>query len=271
MRNIIANSKKEIEAQIKKKTEELQRLIEIVNYIPPGFPLLSLNLEQELAEKRISEIKGIDNPITVFNDSPEYLSAYLKESGTKPDEVVSLPQILEACLLGTPMEFQEYLDEQTGGLYAIYDDPIIRQLNKVRLLANEYVKFYEFHLLMHRITDAFEEDREREKRSVRHLSDDLVKLRVYELILQKDEDGIARPVGIFGLLGWFDQTRLRKCKICTRIFWAKRKDKETCSPKCLHALVLRKYRETHSEEINQKRRDNYKYKKGKESKKNGTL
>ncbi len=37
--------------------------------------------------------------------------------------------------------------------------------------------------------------------------------------------------GLAGLIGKFDDNRLRKCKICTRIFWAKKTNAETCGLK----------------------------------------
>lgn len=65
-----------------------------------------------------------------------------------------------------------------------------------------------------------------------------------------------------------DADRLRICEICNEIFWAKRKDSETCSKSCFNALRQRRHRERNKDEINAKRRENYKYKK---EKKKGNL
>ena len=65
-----------------------------------------------------------------------------------------------------------------------------------------------------------------------------------------------------------DGDRIRACEICNHVFWANRKDSETCSPMCFNTLRQRRHRERNKEEINCKRRENYQYKKGK--KKNDT-
>lgn len=54
--------------------------------------------------------------------------------------------------------------------------------------------------------------------------------------------------------------RIRSCEICSRIFWANRKDSDTCSPDCFNTLRQRRHREKNREEINAKRRENYRIK-----------
>ena len=56
--------------------------------------------------------------------------------------------------------------------------------------------------------------------------------------------------------------RIRACEICEKIFWAKRTDAKTCkNKKCSNALSQRKYQNRNKDEINEKRRENYQYKK----------
>lgn len=71
-----------------------------------------------------------------------------------------------------------------------------------------------------------------------------------------------------------DLTRLRACEICSRIFWAKRKESETCSPPCLNVFNVRRYRALSDEEKAERRAKreanrNYKKKLKEREKKNG--
>jgi hypothetical protein len=74
-----------------------------------------------------------------------------------------------------------------------------------------------------------------------------------------------------------DLDRIRACEICNRIFWAKREDSKTCSPKCFGVLRTRDYRKLTDEEKaarKARRQANKEYKKKlKELRKNknGTL
>jgi hypothetical protein len=83
------------------------------------------------------------------------------------------------------------------------------------------------------------------------------------------------PTGLGEAIHGVDGDRIRTCEICNRIFWAKRKDSETCSVSCFNILRQRRHRKRNKEEINAKRRENYHYKKSiknkKEKKDNGTL
>jgi predicted nucleic acid-binding Zn ribbon protein len=60
--------------------------------------------------------------------------------------------------------------------------------------------------------------------------------------------------------------RLRLCVICSRVFWAKRKDSETCSVSCFNTLRQRRHRDRNKEALNAKRVENYKYKKERKKK-----
>lgn len=60
-----------------------------------------------------------------------------------------------------------------------------------------------------------------------------------------------------------DADRLRICEICSHIFWAKRADKETCSPDCANTRRVRLYRTLSSQEKEKRksaRKENLKYK-----------
>jgi hypothetical protein len=71
--------------------------------------------------------------------------------------------------------------------------------------------------------------------------------------------------------------RLRRCKICNHIFWAKREESETCSAPCFGILRTRRYRELTVEEKAERKaqreanRERNKKLKEIRSKNNGTL
>jgi hypothetical protein len=51
-----------------------------------------------------------------------------------------------------------------------------------------------------------------------------------------DENGKRKITGLASLIGQFDDSRLRFCKICSRVFWAKKSNAETCSKRCADSL-----------------------------------
>ncbi|HEV2882846.1 MAG TPA: hypothetical protein VGX24_16340 [Pyrinomonadaceae bacterium] len=65
----------------------------------------------------------------------------------------------------------------------------------------------------------------------------------------------------FEAIKGIDPDRLRICEVCSHIFWAKRKDAETCSPNCLNVLRQRRFRQQNKEQVNARRRENYAHKK----------
>lgn len=83
--------------------------------------------------------------------------------------------------------------------------------------------------------------------------------------LYADNNGFLKPFKsvFFAIFETEDveYRRIRQCLICEHIFWAKRKDSETCSKNCFNALRQRRHRERNKEAINVKRRENYNYKK----------
>lgn len=95
-----------------------------------------------------------------------------------------------------------------------------------------------------------------------------------------DDKGNLRP-RISGLGRLFEKynipvIRIRSCPICERIFWAKRLDAKSCGTKqCSDLFSQRNLRAQKSDEINKRRRENYKRNKHlelvKARKNNGTL
>ena len=53
---------------------------------------------------------------------------------------------------------------------------------------------------------------------------------------------------LFNLLKGLDADRLRICEICDNIFWAKRANSESCTPRCLNTLNVRRSRSLNNKE-----------------------
>lgn len=87
---------------------------------------------------------------------------------------------------------------------------------------------------------------------------------------QQNGETRAKLLGFAKVIESIDLERLRACKTCGRVFWAKRKDSETCQTVCFNALRQRRHREQNKEAINARRKENYQFKKQqKERAKNG--
>lgn len=69
----------------------------------------------------------------------------------------------------------------------------------------------------------------------------------------RDEYGNDYLGGFAQLIGKFDSDRLRICEICSKLFWAKRMESETCSPRCFNNLRQRLYRTLSDEEKEDRR------------------
>lgn len=111
--------------------------------------------------------------------------------------------------------------------------------------------------------------------------DNLRRIIKYRLIGQKQKTTDLRLIGVestlimkgtivkvipsqfFLAIDGVDADRIRACKICNAVFWAIRKDSESCSPHCYNTLRQRLHREKNREIINERRRANYSYKRDK--------
>lgn len=67
---------------------------------------------------------------------------------------------------------------------------------------------------------------------------------------QLRRDGTSGKINktFFESLIGLDLDRIRACEICSKIFWAKRSDSETCSARCFGILRTRRYRSLTAEE-----------------------
>ena len=80
-------------------------------------------------------------------------------------------------------------------------------------------------------------------------------------ITEDNKIEVTSNTAFFEIIRGIEADRLRVCEVCNRIFWAKRKDAETCSPNCLNVLRQRRFRQQNKEQVNARRRENYAHKK----------
>lgn len=74
------------------------------------------------------------------------------------------------------------------------------------------------------------------------------KIKPIRAFLTYDSNGDEKLFGFAGLIGKFNGDRLRICKICGKVFWAKRYDSLTCSEQCANNLRVRLSRSLSDEE-----------------------
>jgi hypothetical protein len=82
-----------------------------------------------------------------------------------------------------------------------------------------------------------------------------IRLPTFEVQLRREKTIGKIDKGLFEAVIDVDLDRIRACEICTSIFWAKRFDSETCSPKCFGVLRTRRYRNLTVEEKAKRKAD----------------
>jgi hypothetical protein len=163
---------------------------------------------------------------------------FLTERGlTKTDAV-------KHCLEYAPQELREHIEFMSG-----YDkitpetDEHTRNFY-LRKMADEYFEYYEMRESMNYLVNRLKIEREYPNDFFDWIGCPLP-LRT---LVYRDVSGKLQSTGLGTLVGNFDDTRLRRCKNCKRVFWAKRKESETCSLPCLNAFNVRRYRSLSDEE-----------------------
>lgn len=254
---------------------ELEEMINLVNLIPPDMTLHSLDklMEKEISLKR----EESDEPIMGFSDVH-----FLKDVLHEKYPSVELLSFIEVMVEHTPQEFKDYLEEVSYLTYIKEPEP---DKYKFHRMARKLKEFCDLRNSLRQIVDRLERDRERTEAKPLRVLGYFIDWTMYPVTItttvERDFDGKLRPAsGLVRLLGTFDEDRLRRCAICSRIFWAKRKESKTCSRKCLNALNVKRFRTLTNEEKAErkaKREENRqliksgKAKPSKRSKNNGTL
>jgi hypothetical protein len=239
---------------------ELKELIELTNLVPNGIITPDFENEIRIELKRLRDETG--------DPSPE-ISAY---------------EFLTSKIKHLPKEFLDYLDREAYR-HAFPFEITPESYEDERRFRQEFVKQYVEYCsmrgsmlwLVRRLEDERKSMRSAEKEygleenslTFQHYTSldwDAFPISINTTLL-RDDSGTLHITGLAALIGKFDDSRLRRCNVCERIFWAKRKDSETCSLSCFNILRQRRHREKNKAALNAKRRENYQYKK----KKNGIV
>jgi hypothetical protein len=170
----------------------------------------------------------------------------------------AVDEALQDCLKDTPEEFQKHIKR----LASIRADPWGNgdhsKENLIDSMAKEYKEFRVFYNSMTTYVRRLEQERNAMEAASKHLEN--VKKRkvvltfdhyrflnwetnpvVLKTVVKRGAGGKPYITGLAGLIGKFDDSRLRRCKICRRIFWAKKTNAETCGLKtCADALGNKK-------------------------------
>ncbi len=150
---------------------------------------------------------------------------------------LTVADALQGCLKYTPQEFQEHI-EFVSGFDKISDrtDEATRNFY-VRKMAAAYIEYYEMRASMLMLVRRVEVERAFPNSSYDWSNFPLV----LRSVVIRDADGMLQDQGLASLFGKFDDDRLRSCKACRRIFWAKKLNSETCgNKKCADDLGNKK-------------------------------
>lgn len=200
----------------------------------------------------------------------EYRTRILREQTGDSNAGVSPRDVLIDALEDLPEEFHNYLK---GFCYASWLRPIDiskADFRDVHRLSQAYMSFFRTHNETVSYAHRLKNDREG---NLYPNSWEIFPSRASGVIL-KDDKGNIYLDGLAGVIHKIIPDRFRMCEICNLIFWAENKNSFTCSETCRNALRQRRHREKNKEEINTKRRENYrrnKRLKAIKEKKNGTL
>jgi hypothetical protein len=200
---------------------ELETLIDAVNKLPPLFRLKPLNIKLEFGNPAVAET-------------------------------------LQACLKDTPEVFQQHIEDSVRGRLNPLGGRLISQEHFNHERAKEYREFRVFYNSMVYYVKRLARERKamdltaqrlqkgRKTKVVLgyshfdHLNWETSPL-VLTTVIKRDSDGKQHITGLAALIGKFDDSRLRMCKICHRIFWAKKTNAATCGlKKCADVLGNKK-------------------------------
>lgn len=265
---MVANMKnKQISKKIAQQTSRrlkpcpprLERLLGIVNLIPPGIELPDMEAMSGENLKRLNDQRFAFGPIearpaTTGDDAEDWrrVTEYAQRAIGKLDHVMAenerideelrkdayLLEAIEKCLKGLPPAFRQYVEQDSQG--------------------SQHGDKYKPYLLLHRYNFArnarknLSEIIDRYKRS--KSDDPLYKgfsasvfaitatVRISsEGLIEFEKDEFLRAIEDV------EVERLRCCAICGKYFWAGRLDQQCCSKNCANALRNRRWRENSKE------------------------
>ncbi len=189
----------------------------------------------------------------------KYAEKYFTPAGlsltSKKDALLSMfANTLDECLAGLPVDFVGYIREQGLQNARHAQNAEEYQMSRLKSSVSAYFEFYRLRKDLIDFVDYFTNWRKHGYVSIGSgglfgLDGRAVGLpNAQAAFIKKDaKDGwrvTVEPTGLSAALDGIIGDRLRSCEICSKIFWARRKESETCSGKCSNKLRVRRHRET---------------------------
>lgn len=204
---------------------ELEELIYQVNLIPPDIEVKPLSI--------------------VLEEQTQLLRTQTDDENAE----CSIAQAMNICLQDTSEAFQQHLKSQKH----ILAEASINYFGDEYGMAEAYLNYVKMRAFMLSFINQLEIEEQWKDTLYRARSHwDVFEYTVITVV-KRGDDGLLHHTGLASLIGKFDDRRLRRCKICQYIYWAKRKDSKTCSSRCLNVLNVRHSRALTREEKEEKR------------------
>lgn len=209
---------------------ELEDLIYQVNLLPPDFDFESFNkaIKRQLESIRKKDCLDEMDMKDCLRGTPESFQLYIRK-----------------LIILRPKFFQPFItlkDSDKPAKFAYHDD-LEKALSSYERMYNSIWSFFDQLEMERKFKDTLYRD---------HSHWDISSYTVMDSIIRGD-DGLLHHTGLSALIGKFDDSRLRRCEICSRIYWAKRDESKTCSPQCLNRLNVRRHRNLTEEEKAEKK------------------
>jgi hypothetical protein len=217
------------ERSLSKCPAKLAEMISLVNRVPFDLPMLD---GMEVYRKYFQKY---------------FYSAELGANSNESTFLIVFRKTLEECLTNLPDDFREYLEQKDSHLPFPYHDTKPDELILLRNKFSEYMSVYTLQKDLRSFVDyfAFRRKNHGDNFDIDRLTSELPR-PLAKFITEETKDGTRVKVTPWGLSEALDGIigeRLRYCEICKNIFWAQRKESETCLPACANKLRVQRHRE----------------------------
>jgi hypothetical protein len=212
---------------------ELGKYIDLVDLVPPK---AVLQPAEDIWKRNKEKYRSEDSFLGA--DSKGYLLA--------------LSQTLEDCLSGLPEDFREFIKKKGQQAAVIYQGQSDYEQIRLRRALTEYDKFRGIREDLKSFAKYFTNWRKHGRVTggiggMYGADGTLLEFPKPQAMYAQTRTvgGTLIKVVPFGLSAALDGVigeRVRSCAICDRIFWASRKESETCSPACANNLRVRRHR-----------------------------
>lgn len=249
--------------------EDLDFYIQMVRLIPADVVLPELNTVISTVSPGLKESFAYVLYSNVFEIALELRDHFGPEDAGPQDDWL---KVFEQCTKKLPpmlvsIWLHEALKLDADSVIDIHDVPAYVL---VQILAVEYARLFTIRLNLQKIAAFFAATRHHTGFMDNALFLTGTGVRSLGEVAADNRIRIVRDPFLDALEG-VDGSRIRECEICRQIFWAKRIDSKTDSPRCMNALKQRRFRQRDPDEYRENRRLVRERKKKGLVKKNGTL